>query len=241
MNTRISILTIAVILTAFLVPGARATDVVISASKDNTLFEDVTGSLSNGAGPTMFAGKTSNGPLRRALVAFNVSSVVPAGATVTAASLKLNLAKTTAGDLSVALHKVSADWGEGTSNAGGPSGGGGGATATAGDATWTTRFFGTESPWASDGGDFVALVSASATVGSLSGDYTWTSSQLLTDIQGWLANPATNFGWIVIGDETTAGSTKSFYTKENGPSAAILPRLEITYTAPSSVADWNLF
>ncbi|MCP4246795.1 MAG: hypothetical protein GY778_07075, partial [bacterium] len=46
----------------------------IPAAKDNTLYEDSLGALSNGAGIYLFTGRTdvaANGKLRRGLVAFD--------------------------------------------------------------------------------------------------------------------------------------------------------------------------
>ena len=35
------------------------------------------------------------------------------------------------------------------------------------------------------------------------GQYTWSSAQMVADVQGWLDNPASNFGWLMLGDEST--------------------------------------
>src|SRR6185436_4208048 len=69
--------------------SALAVTVTFPSVKDNTLYEDETGSLSNGAGDGMFARKNGLGQIRRAVVAFNVSTPPP-NAFVTSASLHLN-------------------------------------------------------------------------------------------------------------------------------------------------------
>jgi outer membrane biosynthesis protein TonB len=45
--------------------AAEPTQVTLSPSKDNTLYEDAAGSLSNGAGQHFFSGNTSAGSVRR--------------------------------------------------------------------------------------------------------------------------------------------------------------------------------
>ena len=56
----------------------------LGPSKDNTLIEDATGGLSNGAGENLFAGKTGNGSIRRGLIAFSLEhNGIPTESTVT--------------------------------------------------------------------------------------------------------------------------------------------------------------
>ena len=77
------------------------------------------------------------------------------------------------------------------------------------DATWIHRFYdGSSKPpppnpnhWTTPGGDFNPTASASRSVGA-NGSYTWGSTaQLAADVQSWLDNPASNFGWLVKGPE----------------------------------------
>jgi hypothetical protein len=111
----------------------------------------------------------------------------------------------------VELHKLLADWGEGTSHAPGEEGDG--APATPNDATWRHRFFDTIF-WTNEGGDFSVIVSASQSVGAI-GQYTWTSAQMVADVQSWLDDPDSNFGWLVLGDESTNVTAKRFDTRES--------------------------
>src|SRR6476620_790205 len=53
----------------------HAATVSLNPSKDNTLFEDDFGSLSNGVGMAFFAGMTNSGTRRRGLLAFDLSYV----------------------------------------------------------------------------------------------------------------------------------------------------------------------
>ena len=146
------------------IPG----EVALGPSKDNTLYFSITGGFSNGAGNHIFAGKNNSGNARRAVIAFDLASQVPAGATITGATLTRNMSRSQAGAETVKLHRLLADWGEGTSQAFGNEGGG--ASASSGDATWTHRFFSTAT-WQTTGGDFSPTVSASTSVGSI-GSYT---------------------------------------------------------------------
>ena len=213
---------------------ASANIINIMPSKDNTLYEydPAEGDHSNGAGFHFFAGENGMGELRRGVVAFDVPGAIPPGSTITAVSLSMNMSMTPAGAVTVELHKLLADWGEGTSHA--PMGEGDGAPATPNDATWRHRFFDSVF-WTTQGGDFSATVSASQSVGG-TGQYTWNSAQMVADVQSWLDNPASNFGWLVLGDETAIGTAKRFDTRESasppmltiefipGPRVAPLPR-----------------
>ena len=67
---------------AMFAPGeAMGTLVSLAPSQDNTLYETEDGSLSNGAGDYMFAGRTAQDSdyLRRAVMAFDIAGNVPAG------------------------------------------------------------------------------------------------------------------------------------------------------------------
>lgn len=212
-------------------PPLRAQSVVLTPSKDNTLIEDPDGVLSNGAGPVMFAGRVASGfSIRRAVLAFYVAGSVPPGSTIDAVTLSLTVNtvnNTTARDLT--LFVLTADWGEGTSVATG----GSGAVATANDATWQHTFY-DSAFWTADGGDFVATQSATTSVADV-GTYVWSSAQMVADVQAWLDAPATSHGWILIGDESAAQSTKRIASREDASPAA-RPQLTIEYTPPCTGA-----
>ena len=38
---------------------------------------------------------------------------------------------------------------------------------------------------------------------------------MVADVQSWLDNPASNFGWLVLGDETAIATAKRFDTRES--------------------------
>lgn len=212
------------LLAALAAPAFSAT-VTLTAAKDNTLFEDATGSLSNGAGEYLFAGKTNSNLIRRAVIAFDVAAGVPAGVQIIRTRLVLEMSVTIAGATTVQLRRLSADWGEGTSDAPGEEGTG--VASTTGDATWIHRFWNTVN-WTTAGGDFAGTASASRSVGG-TGTYVWGSTaQMVTDVQGWLETPASNFGWLLLGDESTSPTAKRFNSRENTNTATV-PMLEIGY------------
>jgi hypothetical protein len=224
----------ALLLLAFAWP-AFADTVTIPSTRDNTLYESATGSVSNGAGPTMFVGRNASASnfRRRALVRFDVASAVPAGSTITAATLTLNLSQAASpGGQPVELHALLADWGEGASNAG--ASGGAGAAATAGDATWIHRSFNTVL-WTNAGGDFDPVASASQTVG-VEGSYSWSGPGLTADAQSKLDAPAANFGWLIHGNEAASQSVKRFDTREAVTESA-RPLLELQFTPPGTPAS----
>jgi hypothetical protein len=226
---------VALLLLMLVVSATSAQTVVINSSKDNTLYEEPAGATSNGAGEYMFVGRTNQGSnsIRRGMIAFNLAGQIPTGATITSVTLSLNMSKTIGGVKTVNVHRLTADWGEGSSNAAANEGGG--APATTNDATWLHRFF-SGLLWATAGGAYAATPSASAAVGVVA-RYTWGSTAgLVSDVQQWVNTPSANFGWILVGDESVGATAKRFDTKEN-LTAANRPSLSVTFTAPSSVDD----
>ena len=204
----------------------------INPSKDNTLYEydPLDGDRSNALGFHFFAGETGMKELRRGVLAFDIAGNVPPGSTITAVSLSVNMSRTPTNTAYVMeLHRLLADWGEGTSIAPGEEGDG--APATPNDATWRHRFFDTIF-WSTQGGDFSATVSASQLVGVV-GQYTWSSAQMVADVQAWLDNPASNFGWLMLGDETAIATAKRFDTRESASPPMLDDRI---HTRPESSA-----
>lgn len=204
---------------------ASAEMVALSPSKDNTLYFDPGGATSNGAGDHLFCGNTAGDAARRALLAFDVSAVVPAGSRIESAALTLHMSKTITSGTEVGLHRVLADWGEGASNAPGEEGGG--APAMPGDATWKHRFYDSQA-WATMGGEF-APVAADAAIVFGPGFYTWSSAAMVADVQSWLDDPGQSFGWLLLGDESTAATAKRFDSREN-PDPEVRPVLTLVYT-----------
>jgi len=180
-----------------------STTITLNPSKDNTLIENGSGSLSNGAGQNIYVGRInrSSGSIRRVVLAFDISSV-PSGATVERVSLSLNMSRSRSGGQTISVHKLTADWGEGSS----ASFGGNGASSASNDATWVHRFFSSTS---------------------------WSSAPMVTDMQAWVDASATNFGWLLKGNESSQQTVKKFDSGGNSVSST-RPALSITYSVPDS-------
>jgi len=230
MITNYPYLRVGAIAVAFAITGGARADVqTLVSARDGTLFMDPEGDIASGAGSAMFAGRNAAGSnsVRRAVVWFDIAAVVPAGATITGATLMLHNSAANDGVTPITLNRVVESWGEGTSTGGGPGGGNGGPAAP-GDATWLFRSF-PGTPWAAPGGAFAGTASASSPVGA-AGFYSWSSAGLAADVQAALDSPLSNFGWIILGDETTGSTAKRFATREE-TLAERRPMLVIEYTA----------
>lgn len=216
---------------AFPTPPVTSTphSITLAPSKDNTLYQTTDGSLSNGSGSHLFTGATGQGLARRALLAFDLASQIPPGSTITKVTLTMRVSKTINSDQAIALHAVTKNWSEGPSVADNPFGrDGSGAASQPGDATWIHSSF-PNTRWTNAGGDFNAAVDGTTTAQSL-GDVTWASSaSMIARVQSWVDQPATNFGWILIGNESSVVTTKRFDSREIVP-AATRPALTIDYT-----------
>ncbi|MHC5110198.1 MAG: DNRLRE domain-containing protein [Planctomycetota bacterium] len=206
---------------------AWAGSVVINSVKDNTFYDPAVGAAqSNGAGTYMFAGNNNGGLKRRAVLAFDIAGAVPAGAVIDSVSLRLYMSKTTAGSVPVAMHRLLADWGEGTSDAPGEEGGGGVKTPDA--STWL-HTFAPDQFWENAGGDFNPFASATINVTGV-GFHTWASTgPLVADVQGWVDAPESNFGWILVSNELITPGAKRFNTREFSTSS-FRPRLTVEFT-----------
>ncbi len=75
--------------------------------------------------------------------------------------------------------------------------------------------------------------------------YTWVAElpqagaappRLVQDVQAWVASPAANHGWILIGKEVGAQNAKRFQSRDNAV-AGTRPRLTVVYALPEPPAD----
>lgn len=194
--------------------------------KDNSIYSE-SANLSNGAGNNLFSGRTLIGTIRRALLKFNFAGL-PSNAQIQSVKLTMPILQS-AGNTTIpksfSLHKLQKDWGEGTSM-----GSGQGATATTNDATWNYNFY-SSSTWTNLGGDFEVIASATSSITYAMFPLkfgTWSSVGMKTDVSNWLANSATNFGWILRGDEVNGGSAMKFSSREE--TFYPKPTLTIFYT-----------
>jgi hypothetical protein len=208
---------------------AAADTILIEAGRDATLIEDPDGALANGSGPVFFVGRTNQArnSVRRSLLYFDVAAALPRNARVQSVRLTLFMTPSpNSAPSRIDLHRVLADWGEGTSSASG----GGGDFSAPGDSTWIHTFY-DDALWVVPGGHYLRRSSASEEV-SASGVYSWGSTRkMVADVRRWLAAPQRNFGWIVLGDETTRQNAKSFASREESD-RMLHPVLEVVYQLP---------
>jgi len=200
-----------------------ADEVVLTPVADATLIERAPDNSSGGAG-FFNSGTTQVGTRNRALLQFDIASQIPANATITSATLQLQVVHEPSCGLEAStfgIFRVLRPWGEGVNvpidNAGGL-----GAPAMPGDATWNSRFAGTSETWAAPGGmpgtDYVPDLSGAAFIyGVAQSPYDFESTpETVADLQLWLHNPGTNFGWMLISQsEDTPFTARRFGSRED--------------------------
>jgi hypothetical protein len=190
--------------------------------KDNTLYESLDGSTSNGAGDSIFAGVTNTGSIRRSLLQFDLSNL-PSSATITSASLQITQDRQgPGGAAALSLHRTTASWGQGAS-----SGSGGGGLSSTNDATWIHRFY-PGTLWTTPGGDFdpsvLGNLSASGT-----GNHSFASSPTFVSVvQAWVQDQAQNFGLLIKEANSTPGAAARFYSRE-ASDPTVRPQLSIGF------------
>jgi len=216
--------------------AAHADLVTLNPSQDNTVIQpDNSKLLSNGQGD-IFVGRTNQDgsapaekSIRRGLIQFDLTgSLIPAGSIINSVSLKMVDVQGLNSNRTIELHRALATWGEGDSFFAG----GVGDDPEPNDVTWLHRFYNDATKlWTTPGGDWDSQVSASTivTAGPQLQSFVWSSPQMVADVQNWLDHPASNFGWFILGDESTGQTAKRFRSGE-ATNANERPVLEITYT-----------
>jgi hypothetical protein len=215
---------------------SSADTVNLDATKDNSIYSENNNSTGDG---DLFSGRTQGrqgAGTRRALMQFDLTGSVPSGASIENVSITLNVSRrgpaSVGSNVDVFLHRLIQDWGEGKSL-----GTGVGGSPSTGDVTWNFSFFNTEN-WQIEGGNFINTPSATQPMSS-SGPITWSSSNLIADVQSWVDNPEQNFGWILLVEESAFGAATIFGSRENN-STGSRPKLTIDFSSgaePPAVSD----
>jgi PEP-CTERM motif len=220
---------------------------------DDTLFQ---GGTTNSLGdPGIFVGTDSNSSFKYGLMAFNVSAI-PAGATITGVTLDLYIGMVagSGGGMvvnsgtprTISLYDESQAWGASTNEVGSTSFGGHGQgfAANPGDATWLDASFNSNSSlataWSSGmpaniTSSSSALATTSGIPGTTSAEVQWSSTALATEVQGWVNNPTTNNGLVLVNSNSgSAQSFLAFWGAQGAANAAngFAPDLAITYSVP---------
>ena len=188
--------------------------------------------MANGLGQYFFTGNNNQSRTRRGLLAFDLSPLENQDVQINSVTLRLYCSQENSGLQDISMHRVTSDWGVGTSDA--PGNEGGGTAATPDSATWNYAFYDSVA-WNNAGGDFIESASATTTVDAV-GWYEWSGSGLVADLEAWISGSSGEFGWAFLGNETTNGTTKRF-DSALGPNGARYPELIVDYTvipAPAS-------
>ncbi len=205
------------------VSSLPADTVTLSPVADTTLQEAFP-DYNFGDGTSFQAGGRRYGGRARGLLRFDASNI-PAGATINAVTLQLTVIETPSGGVNSVfdVHRVEASWGEGSGSDHR------GTPGVAGEATWNNRL-GLGSPWLIPGGDFAPRASASLAIAA-DGAYTFNSTtSFVSDVQRWVDNPESNFGWILRSESEGAPTTiRRFGSRDNLLSP---PLLAIDFTPP---------
>ena len=200
----------------------------INPVMDNTMAAELPDN-SSGLCDSIFSGMTDNNDARRALLQFDIAATIPPGSIINNVTLNMTVTRgSNHADAVMSLHPVTQAWGEGT-NGCGVRGGGQGEPAVAGSATWLSAVHNQTPAWNTAGGDFGAA-SGSTLVNNTTPVWSSTAT-MVSDVQGWLNSPTTNYGWVLIGDETTKTTARRFDSKDG----ASQPALVIDFTPSGDV------
>jgi hypothetical protein len=189
-----------------------------TASEDTSIVQNLATS-NYGSGTSLWAGNfnTASGNARRSLIRFDISAI-PAGSTITAATLTLRTSAVFPASTfhNVTIHRALTQFFETGS-------------------TWNLRNTSGSVAWAggAGGGSGTDRVSTPTATVSVGASNTFYDFNVLADVQAWFAGTATNYGWWILGPEGAAQIQKEFNSANTG-TAANRPKLTITYTPPPS-------
>src|SRR2546423_14469827 len=175
----------AVLLLPFCILFRGHCDVLTLRPSTDAYMRQLMADLNLGSGP-LFAGAVGNmnsREIRRAVMRFDLSGQIPAGATVNSVTLTMTVTKVPPGAVNSTfeVRKLLSDWDEGA-------------------VTWNSRLLDVlwESPGAEGPSDSSPNVSSTVPVGGQAAGYTFPSTTaLVADVQDWVNNPGNNFGWLL--------------------------------------------
>ena len=198
-----------------------------SADADIEQFSPDSNFGSAGSAVSGSLGTSASHEIRRALFKFDVAGSIPAGAVINSATLQVQVVKipATPVDSTFDLRRVLQDWSET-------------------GVTWNSRLSPGAS-WATPGAigsaDSTPTASSSVFVSGLGTNLFPSTGSLVADVQAWVDNPGTNFGWLLISeDEASLRTARHFGTRESGASAPVLtidftpPPLALSFLTPTN-------
>ena len=209
---------------------AGAASITNTSCADTSLLE-IEPSHNNGSQTFTISGHIQNPFLTRALYRFDLTRL-PTNTLIQSVVLELKVTGQPGAGLansSFGVHRMLRPWGEGNKVA--ILSPGQGEPATAGEATWSHSFYPTNA-WTLPGGapdvDFVSGQSSYQNITFAGESYRFESTpELVADVQGWVNDPRSNFGWILISDDEATPFTARHFGSREDPDA--LPALEIEY------------
>jgi hypothetical protein len=228
---------------AFPADRCKAESAVLTPSADASLIEVSPNNSAGGSG-FFLSGTTQNRTMNRALLQFDIASAIPAGSQITSVGLQLEVTRQPSDGFEASLfglHRMLRSWGEGgtvvTENPGGL-----GAPAGPGDATWAHRFA-FDTPWAMPGGaagtDFAPTFSSSTIIYGVDVYNFEGTLDMIADVQAWLDNPGTNFGWMLKSQSEELPFTARRFASREDPNGAG-PLLFIEYQLIPEPGTWAL-
>ncbi len=215
---------------------ADAASITNNSSADTSLLE-IEPSHNNGGQSVVISGHIQNPFLTRGLYRFDLASL-PTNTLIQSVVLELTVTAQPGDGLAnsaFGLHRMLRPWGEGDKVP--IIRPGQGLPATAGEATWSHSFYPTNA-WAAPGGapdvDFVSAESSFQFIYGAVETYRFESTpELVADVQGWVNDPASSFGWLLIcNDEVTPFTARHFGSREN---PGYHPNLELQFLVPPRI------
>jgi len=226
---------------------ADAAQITIPATADTSLWQRQTNHNLGGSDLLPAGTIGADGPFRRSrmLVKFDLAAL-PANAVIEAASIYFRVVRAPdpekgSNNSPFAGRRSLKPWGEGDKSYTDPQ------TpmtstqlASAGEATWTHRFHGNDATiWTPAGGDFEDDDFAEAPsfeffmLAGHDRDYVAPLNATgLQDLRDWLADPGSNFGWVLKSEQENLPSTARQIASREYAVAGHRPQLTIVYSVP---------
>ncbi|MDB6056480.1 MAG: hypothetical protein JWO95_324 [Verrucomicrobiales bacterium] len=204
---------------------AASLDQPIAPAADTCLIE-IAPNNNMGGQTYVNAGSNMQAVRNRGLLRFDLSQIPP-GSVITSATLTVSVIGVPtdgpAGSI-FDLHRMLKPWGEGSELA--LVGAGRGSPATTNEATWNDRFAYANAPWVNPGGEADADYIADSTAEKFISDasfYDFRFGTLAQDVQFWLNNPQSNFGWMLTArDESQISTARRFGSREDPNNTPLL-------------------
>ncbi len=208
---------------------AVADAVVLPVVADTALFSDHPDNNYGGLDSLPIGGINLTGQEGRVLLRFDLAGAIPTNAVLNSVILQVMVVKEAPGGppLTIEAFRMLTDWHEGTQNLSLQ-----GDVAGPGESSWNAPIQGT-SAWHNPGGgsgtDFSAAASGSATIGGVAAFNFQSSPALMADIRAWIADPASNLGWMLKArPPLVTGTARRLGARESGAGS----RVTLGYTLP---------